>query len=257
MLTPSHRKDVLNEAEEENDVFQDIMNKAYDRWQKGGDLEGKSSEEFVNALDEKAAMVVRLGNMNYQVGNGGWDQWYGNGFGERDGEAILAYLEKNAEFSSFDVVRDILEGVMRKKDEHAEDSGEQSWMDDEEDEWSEPDYDDNPDFSVEDTAYYKIDDQFVKDINSLLSDKTSEIQTVSAPIEEPSKEEPAQEPEKQRPTVKLAGQDGNAFAVLGKVAKALKDTGYSAAEIEDFRTDATSGDYDHLLQTAMKWVDVQ
>lgn len=56
--------------------------------------------------------------------------------------------------------------------------------------------------------------------------------------------------------VQLSGQDGNAFSVLNLVSKALRQKGVSKLEIETFYKEATSGDYDHLLQTCMKWVDV-
>lgn len=56
--------------------------------------------------------------------------------------------------------------------------------------------------------------------------------------------------------VKLVGRDGNAFAILGAVSKALKDGGVPEEEVQEFMTEATSGDYNHLLQTAIKWVDV-
>jgi len=56
--------------------------------------------------------------------------------------------------------------------------------------------------------------------------------------------------------VQLSEQDGNAFAVLGAVRKALKRAGVPEEERDAFKTEATSGDYDHLLQTAMRWVDV-
>lgn len=53
--------------------------------------------------------------------------------------------------------------------------------------------------------------------------------------------------------VELSGSDGNAFAVLGKVKKALKSGGVDPS---DFMAEATSGDYDHLLQTCFKFVTV-
>lgn len=56
--------------------------------------------------------------------------------------------------------------------------------------------------------------------------------------------------------VQLMETDGNAFAVMGAVTKALKRAGVSAEEREAFTTEAMSGDYDHLLQTCMKWVEV-
>jgi hypothetical protein len=56
--------------------------------------------------------------------------------------------------------------------------------------------------------------------------------------------------------VQLTGGDGNAFAILGGVQKALRRAGVPAKEISRFQEEATSGDYDHLLQTAMCWVNV-
>lgn len=57
-------------------------------------------------------------------------------------------------------------------------------------------------------------------------------------------------------SVKLIGEDGNAFVILGKVLKALKKAGVPKDEMEKFKSEAISGDYDHLLQTVMKWVEV-
>jgi len=56
--------------------------------------------------------------------------------------------------------------------------------------------------------------------------------------------------------VQLSGTDGNAFAIIGTVTRALRRAGVSADEVSAFTDDATSGDYDHVLQTAMRWVDV-
>jgi len=58
-------------------------------------------------------------------------------------------------------------------------------------------------------------------------------------------------------TVKLVGSDGNAFAVLGKVSGAMRRANVPKEEIDAFQKEATSGDYDHLLVTCMKWVDVE
>lgn len=56
--------------------------------------------------------------------------------------------------------------------------------------------------------------------------------------------------------VRLVGEDGNAFAIIGRVSKALRRAGIPKEEIAMFRVEATSGDYDNVLQTAMKWVEV-
>jgi hypothetical protein len=58
-------------------------------------------------------------------------------------------------------------------------------------------------------------------------------------------------------TVKLIGEDGNAFAILGKVQRELRKAGASEKELNQYLNEATSGDYDHLLRTTMKWVNVK
>jgi len=55
-------------------------------------------------------------------------------------------------------------------------------------------------------------------------------------------------------SVKLVGQDGNAFAILGRVGEALKRGGVSKEERDLFFKQATVGDYNHLLVTCMEWV---
>ena len=58
-----------------------------------------------------------------------------------------------------------------------------------------------------------------------------------------------------RPKVKLIGEDGNAFYIIGKVSRALKDAGMPD-KAEEFLKEATSGDYNHLLATCDKYVIV-
>ena len=55
--------------------------------------------------------------------------------------------------------------------------------------------------------------------------------------------------------VELAGQDGNAFSILGRVTKAMRSAGLSDEEIAQFHNEATSGDYDNLLVTVVEWVN--
>jgi hypothetical protein len=49
--------------------------------------------------------------------------------------------------------------------------------------------------------------------------------------------------------------DGNGFLIASRVRMALKKAGVSEEEREEFWNDALSRDYDHLLQTVIKWVD--
>ena len=55
--------------------------------------------------------------------------------------------------------------------------------------------------------------------------------------------------------VKLVGEDGNAFAILGRVRESLRRAGHKEA-VDEFTKEATSDDYDNLLRTVMKYVNV-
>ena len=54
--------------------------------------------------------------------------------------------------------------------------------------------------------------------------------------------------------VRLVGEDGNAFAILGRVTAAMRKAGLSREEIRAYTEEATAGDYDHLLATTMRYV---
>jgi hypothetical protein len=60
-----------------------------------------------------------------------------------------------------------------------------------------------------------------------------------------------------KPTVKLIGEDGNAFAVMGSVKNALRQAGADQEYIDKYLKEATSGDYDHLLVVSLEYVDVE
>ena len=55
--------------------------------------------------------------------------------------------------------------------------------------------------------------------------------------------------------VQLTGQDGNAMAIMARVAQGLRRGGY-AGEVDAYMEEAMSGDYDNVLQTSMRWVSV-
>ena len=60
----------------------------------------------------------------------------------------------------------------------------------------------------------------------------------------------------EKPTVKLTGEDGNAFAIMGTVAKALQKAGFSQEHIAKYYEESSSGDYDNLIRVAMKYANV-
>lgn len=57
-----------------------------------------------------------------------------------------------------------------------------------------------------------------------------------------------------KPSVTLG--DGNAFAILGACQKAARRAGWDRDRISAFVTEATGGDYDHLLRVVMTHFDV-
>jgi hypothetical protein len=56
--------------------------------------------------------------------------------------------------------------------------------------------------------------------------------------------------------VQLTGQDGNAYAIMGAVQKALRKAEVTKEQIDEYLKESMSGDYNHLLRTAMAWVSV-
>ena len=55
--------------------------------------------------------------------------------------------------------------------------------------------------------------------------------------------------------VKMVGEDGNAFAILGRVTKALRNARVPLEERKKFQAEATKTDYNNVLQTVMRWVE--
>ncbi len=55
----------------------------------------------------------------------------------------------------------------------------------------------------------------------------------------------------------MAEEDGNAFAIIGKVSGALRKAGADKEYIDEYLNKSMSGDYDHLLGVAMEYVNVK
>lgn len=56
-----------------------------------------------------------------------------------------------------------------------------------------------------------------------------------------------------KPKLQIIGQDGNAFAILGKAQRVAKQNNMDWGSIHQ---EATSGDYDNLLRTMQKYFEV-
>jgi hypothetical protein len=56
--------------------------------------------------------------------------------------------------------------------------------------------------------------------------------------------------------VELTDHDGNAFAILGRTQAAMRDADVAQEVVARYLSEATAGDYDHLLQVTMRYVEV-
>ncbi len=56
-------------------------------------------------------------------------------------------------------------------------------------------------------------------------------------------------------TVRLG--DGNAFAIMAAVQRAMRRAGLTKEQITEYLDQAKSKDYDHLLRTTMEFVEVE
>lgn len=55
--------------------------------------------------------------------------------------------------------------------------------------------------------------------------------------------------------LQLVGIDGNAWSIMGAVGQAMRKHGYSNQAKGEMVEDSMSGDYNHVIQTAMFWTD--
>ena len=60
-----------------------------------------------------------------------------------------------------------------------------------------------------------------------------------------------------RPVLKLVGQDGNAFFILGLAQKAARKAEWPEEKIQQMMDEARSGDYDNLLRTMATYFQVK
>lgn len=56
--------------------------------------------------------------------------------------------------------------------------------------------------------------------------------------------------------IDLDGPEGNAFYILGAVTQALRSAGASKEQTTTFNNDATSSDYENLLEVVGRWVNL-
>lgn len=94
--------------------------------------------------------------------------------------------------------------------------------------------------------------EFLRDIGKLCVELGFDVPALGARLD--STKEGPKYPDVE---VQLVSLDGNAFAILGRIQKAMHAAGIPNEEYRAFELEATQGNYDHLLRTAMRWITVK
>ena len=92
----------------EKSIHQEIMDKAYEKWHENKDW---NYYDFISNISEVERIAVLLGNMNYQIENGGLLQFFENGFlGYVDD--IISYLFEVRDSLVKDEHKDVIDNVV-------------------------------------------------------------------------------------------------------------------------------------------------
>jgi hypothetical protein len=237
-------------------------------------VSGNTKQDSLALLGPLEAQAQVLANLHYQVYNGGFRQWVDNGYatsfkptfaalqaiGTPAAAKVIAILNALEPFLLIDTEDRGFAG------EYWLVESEEPWMSDDEDEDSGfDDYEETCEgwdiAEDSDTIYYALED-FPAEIEAWLAsgapDNSSNLPEPDAPEATPHKAPVASEATPRYPAVRvqISGQDGNALMVIGSIQAALRKAGVTSAERSAFATEATSGDYNHVLRTAMAWVTV-
>lgn len=173
---------------QKHDAWQQVMDRCYDAWPTvkkehwdGEEYDDECSyAEFIESLSEEDARLVVLGNLNYQVTNGGFSQWVYNEYSDFIDLALAAtadigtpsakrlhdlLLEVDGTLSYYEgAMKDIHEAV--KYDYPALDEAKEEIMEMLQDKMHDA-------LGAYDDEYYEFNEQLVVEINQWLMDKAS------------------------------------------------------------------------------------
>ncbi len=136
----------------ENSYHQQLMDKAYDRYEK------LSKEDFWDQLDAEERVAVAIGNMNYQIENGGFIQWFDNRYATKETikfiKRVLNHINQKTCLQVIDLIKRF-EAILPDLEEMAEDG----------------ECEDAYTFTeCLDKDYYKINDAFMEEVEQALKD---------------------------------------------------------------------------------------
>ena len=250
----------------------------------------------IQGYDERILFIVLMKNLVSQVNNGGFHQYFGNGYSsfeknsERDGdisahekliELYKKYVPKNENtIKLLNIFRKFCDSVMPEdcyecdgngyiEDECSECNG-SGWIDDEEC------FECNGRGSIETecyscggdgqgsyyTCYCDFDHEFYETFNKDMENLFKELflnwldNWDKDCILNQFHSSKNESNSNSKPKLKLVGTDGNAFAIIGKLIDCLRRNGYKQEQLEEIRKEATSGDYNNVIATACKYCEV-
>lgn len=159
---------------EKTDTWQSLMDSAYNEWQS----KKIPRKNWLNSIDELHKEAVLLGNLNYQVCNGGFYQWVSNGYGLEVNE-VMSLLNTIYNEHGIDLCRQVYDMVNEIEpfiDTDKECEGCSGY-------YLVGDYDDNDDTEEEfgnicdimDDKFYEINERFEEVIEAYFQSKVSGI----------------------------------------------------------------------------------
>lgn len=221
------------------------MDEFYNEWQMSAGM--KRRELLEKKFTPLHIAAVLLGNLNYQVGNGGFAQWWDNGYGQDDIKDLIEYAKRGVAqvIKHYPELLKILEDV-----QNVGDPKEFAYTETEETDCSEcGGYDEWYDaISAYDKPYYVLEgiegsfQEFLDRFN-----ESVDTNNIKAPINPDFK-----------PKVKLVGENGNIFNLMGIASGALRKVGLKekAHEMTEKIT-KTAHSYDEALAIITEYVDVR
>jgi hypothetical protein len=134
------------EKVDELQALQDVMDSAYKKW-----VPDTSYYDFLLSLTPTERAIVVIGNLNYQVENGGFSQWKDNRY--NDGAEFLFHALKEVGTPLAKQVEDLVTKYLDSEPDNS------SW--DEDDSWNE-----GGDGDGLDSEFYKINSDFMKEVQT-------------------------------------------------------------------------------------------
>lgn len=254
--------------------IQNLMDEVYNKWNTDQYKHMSRLDVISEHFTPLHKVAVQFGNMNYQVQNGGFSQWYFNGYCEDLGD-LIQYAKRGTtqKIKHFDVLLKILIGIRalgEPKDYDSVDyytdtcsfcSG-SGYNDDEEESiceycngTGEDEYEEQIDGEIEycslleefDDKYYAIDeDELLVSFDEFLNRFWEDVDITEIKLDTSIK-----------PVCKLVGTDGNVFSVIGNVRDALRKAGLTNKADEFVKRATSQHDYNDVLNLCFEYVDVR